>query len=162
MPDEKPKGCLIAIFNALGLSPSHGNEPAQDETLPYERNNELLTAAERLFYGVLVEAVANRHLICPKVRLADLLLIRKGTQRRQKYFNKIQAKHVDFVLADPQTLRPLLAIELDDASHQRRSRQERDTFVEMACDAAGLPILRVPAKAAYNAQDLARSINAAI
>ena len=41
--------------------------------------------------------------------------------------HRINAKHVDFVLCCPATLRPLLVVELDDASHGRADRQERCT-----------------------------------
>jgi len=52
----------------------------------------------------------------------------------------------------------MLAIELDDSSHKRAARQERDSFVDSALAAAGLPILHVPARSGYNAQELADAI----
>lgn len=47
------------------------------------------------------------------------------------------------LLADPATFRPLLVIELDDPSHNRRDRQDRDDFFNQAINSAGLPCLRV-------------------
>jgi very-short-patch-repair endonuclease len=37
-----------------------------------------------------------------------------------------------------------LVIELDDASHERSDRKDRDEFLERALKAAGVPLLRVP------------------
>ncbi len=162
MSDNQRTGCLAALLGGFVGSTTVGEEDAPVEVFPYLRVDSLLTQGELAFYDVLRAAVAGRYLICPKVRLADLLDIRKGTQSRQGYFNRIQSKHIDFVLVDLKTLRPLLALELDDASHRQSKRQKRDEFVDTACEAAGLPILRVPAKAAYNAPDLSRSIDAAI
>jgi len=58
--------------------------------------------------------------------------------------NRIDRKHVDFLLCDPATMRPLLGVELDDASHQRRDREQRDRLMEQAFAAAELPLARGP------------------
>ena len=44
----------------------------------------------------------------------------------QAWRNRIHAKHIDFVLCDPGNLQPILCIELDDPSHNRPDRIERD------------------------------------
>ena len=113
---------------------------------PYVRRQYLLTAAERSFYGVLHSALADRLCIFAKVRLADVLAVEKGTGQWQTHQNRIQSKHVAFVLCDPQTLSPVLGIEIDDRSHGRPARQRRDRFVEAAFRASGLPLLRIPVR----------------
>src|SRR3982751_745135 len=84
---------------------------------PYEAIPELLTAAERSFFGVLQQTLGNDYLLFTKVRLADVVRPLKGLGRKrwQSAFNCIQAKHVDFVLCDPGTLRVVGVIELDDS-----------------------------------------------
>ena len=158
MPQDEPQGCLFAILNLFGLAPTN-ETTATSETLPYRRKNYLLSKAERSFFGVLQTAVGQQYLIFAMVRLADLIYIPRGTESRQKHFNRIKSKHIDFVLCDPQSVRPMLAIELDDSSHNRSDRQDRDEFVDAALDDAGLPLLRVPACAGYNEDELARSIH---
>jgi hypothetical protein len=118
----------------------------------------LLTAAERSFYGVLLKAVDGETLVFAKVRLADLLWLPRGTRDRQAHQNRIIAKHLDFVLCSRDSLAPRLAIELDDSSHSRASRRERDSFVEAALGAAGLPLLRVPVRRGYSPHDLGEMI----
>jgi len=49
-------------------------------------------------------------------------------------------------------------IELDDASHEEESRRDRDTFVDAALTAAGLPILHIPAQRADIPAELAAAI----
>jgi hypothetical protein len=56
-------------------------------------------------------------------------------------------------------MQPLLGVELDDASHARKDRAERDDFVDNAFAAAGLPLLRIPAQRAYNTRELAEKTN---
>jgi len=152
---REPEGCLFVILKLLGLAPTSDSAEVQ---LPYQRKDYLLTKAERSFFGVLQNAIGNRYLIFAKVRLADLVFLPSGTEKRQSHFNRIQSKHVDFVLCDHDIVRPLLAIELDDSSHNRTDRQDRDAFVDSALSAAGLPILHVPARASYNVQELANAI----
>ncbi|KZY11990.1 hypothetical protein A3724_10345, partial [Alcanivorax sp. HI0033] len=117
--------------------------PSSSGQLSYRRKPYLLSKAERSFYGVLCQAVGDNTLIFSKVRVADVLAPQKGLNRSswQGAFNKISAKHIDFLLCDPQDCAVKLAIELDDASHGSAKRQKRDAFLEQACESAGLPLL---------------------
>lgn len=127
-------------------------------TLPYEKRTRLLTEAELAFYRVLHSATAGDWPLFAMVRLADLIQVKPQSSGGQGWQNKIQAKHLDFVLCDPDTLEAKLAIELDDASHEKPDRQARDQFVDAALGAAGLPILRVQCAAQYDRGAIRKSI----
>jgi len=43
------------------------------EELPYRVRDDFLSPGERQFFAELVSAVAGRAIVCPKVRLADIL-----------------------------------------------------------------------------------------
>ena len=77
-----------------------------------------------------------------KVRLLDLVEPRRGQQKYKTYFYKIQAKHVDFVLCDAKLVARWV-IELDDTSHRRADRAERDTFVDEVLMSTGYTILHM-------------------
>lgn len=149
-------GCLFVLLKLFGLAPQ------VPTSLPYRRKDYLLSQAERSLFGVLAEAVGDHYLIFAKVRLADLVWLPKGTESRQGHFNRVQSKHVDFVICDRAAIRPLLCVELDDASHVQASRQTRDEFVDSALRAAGLPIIRIRAAKAYNMLELRSQIEKAI
>ena len=155
MPANDPPGCLSAILRLFGSVPVAEAETAE---FPYQREDSLLTEAERSFFGVLQQVAGAQFLIFAKVRLADLVSVRRGAKSWQSHFSRIKSKHIDFVLCDPQAVRPILAIELDDSSHGRSDRRARDDFVDAALAAAGLPLLRVVASSQYNAGELAREI----
>ena len=70
------------------------------------------------------------------------------------YTNKIDRKYVDFLLCNPKAVRPFLGIELDDKSHQREDRQERDQFVDQVFKAGGIPLVRVAVKYSYSLQEV--------
>jgi very-short-patch-repair endonuclease len=103
----------------------------------------LLTRVEQDFFIVLQQAIPTGWQLFPQVRLANLVDVAPHARRSYTHFNRIAAKCVDFVLCDGATLTPRLVIELDDASHQRPDRQQRDAFVDAVLQAARLPILHV-------------------
>lgn len=119
--------------------------------VPYVKVDSLMTAAERSFFGVLQQVVGPEQMLFAKVRLADVIKVRPGVSGKgfQAAFNRICAKHVDFVICDARTLEVLGVIELDDRSHGHAKRQERDSFMDAALAAASIPVLRVPAKKGY-------------
>ncbi|MEZ6096610.1 MAG: DUF2726 domain-containing protein [Pirellulaceae bacterium] len=122
--------------------------------LPYQARNRIMTQSEVKFFRQLQKAVQDEFLIFTMVRIADLMVVESGVPKRRVWLNKILAKHVDFVLCDNGTLQPLLAIELDDRSHDRPERQERDAFVEHAFESAGLKLLRIKTADGYDPREL--------
>ncbi|HYF94333.1 MAG TPA: DUF2726 domain-containing protein [Symbiobacteriaceae bacterium] len=125
---------------------------------PYIRRATLLTAAEQRFYVRLFQAVGNEVLICPKVRLADVIEVRGDTLEWQSAWNRIAAKHIDFLLTTVDDHQPLLAIELDDSSHHMPNRQKRDEWLDRAMVAAGLPLMRVRVRSDYDPAGLRREV----
>ena len=85
--------------------------------------------------------MSNIH-IFPQIHL-DALLRPTLTGRDGLYaWRHINQKSVDFVLCDHE-LHPLVAIELDDWSHERPDRVERDRKVEALFRESSLPLERL-------------------
>ena len=125
--------------------------PNPVQTYAYSRQKFLFTRAELSFYRALQEATTEHYEILGKVRVADVL--KPQTENRgdwQRAFNKISAKHFDFVLCDRDSLNVLAAVELDDSSHQRSDRIKRDGFLNQAVQSAALPLIRFPVQANYD------------
>ena len=123
--------------------------------LPFRSRTNLLSQAELQFYHRLVEAVGNRATVCPKVRMVDIFDVDMGqTMQPQAYRNRIDKKHVDFMLCEPGSMRLLVGVELDDRSHQRADRQERDALVDEIFETARLPLLHFPVRSNYAPEDL--------
>ena len=121
-----------------------------------------MTNAELRFYHALRKAVDGDWEIFAMVRIADLLSVPKGIKNRRSWVNKVLSKHIDFVLCESESLEVVMGIELDDASHERPHRRERDQFVNAAFDDAGVPLLRIPAEKSYSTRDLRRKIDRAL
>ena len=153
--------CVYRLFKpspwrnkSAWLRRQRGGEHVLTGPLPYQKKWYLLSPAERDFYETLRQAVGNRYLIFAKVRLLDLLWLPDKMENRPLYIGRVASKHVDFVLCHPQTVAPVLVIELDDASHQLPERQERDHFVNEVLRVAGIPLLRVPVRKSFSASAL--------
>lgn len=114
------------------------------EKIPYIRKN-LMTKNEWSFYKQLkpVADEFNLSILC-KTRVADLVDIEKGLSKSewQTAFNRINKKHIDFILCKPENLYPVLLIELDDNSHDTEKGKQRDEFVEKVLDKAGYKLFR--------------------
>ena len=122
-------------------------EPPKADRLPYKMRRYFFSASERSFYEILRRLVPS-HTVFAKVRLADLVSVERGAAGWQTHFNRIQSKHIDFVLLDS-NLSPVVAVELDDSSHDREDRKTRDEFVDAVFSVARLPLVHVRAKRAY-------------
>ena len=115
----------------------------QEQKLPYHFKY-LLTKNEWDFYKKM-KVVADRynlHIIA-KVRLADLVEVDNYLTGNafNKYFWKIQAKHVDFVLCNPENLAVIAILELEDGSHNTAERAKRDNFVDKVLKKCGYKII---------------------
>lgn len=129
---------------------------------PYQISDAFLTPTELAFFRSIEKAVDGEQHIFIKIRVADLLCVAPGTENAAGWFAKIAQKHIDFVLADRENVRPVLAIELDDSTHERPERRERDAFVDAALASANLPLLRVKAAGEYDAREIAGRIGSLV
>ena len=120
------KGCLAGLLGLFSKDQKQGNDI---DIYPFRVRDDFLSNAEISFYHVLQLAINGEGVICPKVSLAELFFVTDKTEF-QHYFNMISRKRTDFLVCDPQTMKPLYAIELDDQSHQKVDRIQRDAFVE--------------------------------
>ena len=128
-----------------------------DRPLPYRRKPHVMSKGERALWYPLYKAVQGKYRLFCKVRLADLVGAPTGRDERY-WFKKIRGYHVDFVLCHPDTTAPLLVIELDDRTHRSPKAKDRDAFKDAVCQAAGLPIYRIPARQAYDPIELGERI----
>lgn len=131
---------------------------------PYTKNPTLFSPAERSFLGVLEQAISQDFRIFGKVRVADVTSVKSMSNKSawQKAFNRISGKHFDYVICRADDLSIVCAVELDDQSHQRRQRQERDAFLAELCKAISLPLIQIPAQRAYSVVDLHANLMSAI
>lgn len=178
MQSKEKFSLLRSILKAIGLSveaiddiverihdflAGEAETPQRPELMPYLLRDDFLSRAEHSFYLVLRSSIPEDITVCPKVSLGDVFYVgSRDPSLFRAYTNKIDRKHIDFLLCDSKTMRPLMGIELDDKSHQRADRQERDEFVKEVFQVAQLPLLRVPVRPSYPSAEIMQKVEAAL
>lgn len=122
----------------------------------YESQKALMSPGELKFFGALEAAVGSRYRVFAKVRLADIVQPARTGDRSAWHaaFGVIKSKHVDFAVCEPDTMEFRLVVELDDKSHERSDRAERDQKVDEILEQAGIPVLHYPARTGYSAEEI--------
>lgn len=101
-----------------------------------------MSKVESEFFIKLERVVQERYYVFPQVHLSAILDHRIKGQEWKYAFRHINGKSVDYVLCNKNTLEPTYAIELDDYTHDKADRRERDIEVERIFEAANLPLVR--------------------
>jgi|GEM_PF-5058414 len=104
-----------------------------------------LTASELTYFRTLEEKYGTQYYIIPQVAISSLVDVDLPSRyfAYKGYRSKIDKKTLDFVLFDKLNFVPVLAIELDDYTHEFPERVERDTFVNAVMEKVGIKIERV-------------------
>lgn len=141
---------IFIVVQLLSNNDKGETKVSVNEKLPYKVTENFLSDTERSFYHSLKLSVGDKAVICPKVGLKDIFFVGKGVGKDyMKYFGKIAQKHVDFLLCEPNTMKPLCGIELDDISHTSKKAYERDLFVEKVYKDANFELVRISSKYTY-------------
>lgn len=139
---------LVAIALIRGNRPRVAKSrsvepPASFDPSGKYKQKPLLTPWERRALLALREQIPPGFYVCPQVRLADMLSVGSGADLRTSVaLSKITRKSVDFAIIELSSGSVRLVVELDDRTHDRADRKDRDRFVDGALRTAGVPIAR--------------------
>lgn len=96
----------------------------------YKIKEEFITENELKLYKVLKKVAYELKLdIFTQVALNRILEI-NNRRKQQQLRNRIDRKSIDFVLYDERMKKIICCIELDDPTHEREDRIERDLFLD--------------------------------
>jgi len=132
----------------------------QEERLPYRLREQFMSTPELALLRVLQKMVGRHYIICPKVALNDVFYIVRPNENVH-FFNKIFRKHVDFLLCEPDTLKPAFGIELVKPVSRNETR-EADLFMEDLFLSAGLPLVHIQSSERYSENDLTELFQLAV
>lgn len=154
---------ILLIFFIFLLKLFFGNHEKENKLkYDYKLKHSVMTDSEFKFYKALIIANNNQYDIFPQVHLDSFLEYKIRGQSWIGAFKHINQKSVDFVLCNKSDGQPILAIELDDPSHQREDRVLRDEEVERIFKSINLPLLRIKDQHtfehSYTAEGIAQQI----
>ena len=127
----------------------------------YKKNLYLTTKTELEMYKILLEICTKYNLILfTQVVLYEIVQVNEKpfTREHAKYFNKICSKSIDFVIADKETTRIRLCIELDDPTHKKKKRIQRDEFIDKLFEDLQIDLLRIKTCNEYNINQIESKI----
>lgn len=131
------------FFNKDNISVEKANNVENIDYKNIYSKEWLFTYNEKAAYRELKKIADEMgYIVFAKVRILDLIKPIKGIDKYQTYFNKVKSKHVDFVLCNEKLVVEYI-IELDDSTHERKDRKERDKFVDEVLSAVGYKIIHI-------------------
>ncbi len=125
----------------------------------YKKKDFLITRAEHEFFDILVEIFGDKYHVFTQVHLPTILEHKINGQNWKGSFSHINGKSVDFVICDKEYIKPLVAIELDDKSHERLDRIERDSEVERMLKEAVMPLIRFENHGSFDKEEINKTIS---
>lgn len=106
----------------------------------------IMTDTEVIFFDKLTQAIPECYIFV-QVQLSRMIESYSDTaSERNFWFNRICRQSVDYVLVDSDAQRILVAIELDDWTHQSRAREKADAKKDKALASAGIAVVRYHAE----------------
>ncbi|MGN1312522.1 MAG: DUF2726 domain-containing protein [Bacilli bacterium] len=119
------KNLIYKILKYFGLLQEEKEERRKD-TIYIQKP--IMTEYEYRFYQILKE-LENKYIIIPQLNLAAV--IKKVNNNR--YYNEL-FRNIDFAIFSKDYKKLLLLIEINDQTHDRYKRQDRDLKVKKICN----------------------------
>ena len=138
---------LVAVGIALLITVAIvlGAKLLSQNRIRYSKKDCLLTELEKRYYQEFTEILGSRYIVLPQINLATVINKESAGFRTELFRN------IDFGVFD-KNLTPLLLIEINDPSHNREDRIERDESVRKICKKARLPLVTFWTKDGINRQ----------
>lgn len=113
----------------------------------YRKKERVLSNSEQDFFIKIEKILGAEYILLSKVRIEDFVMLGEknifNNHHRWGLRNRIKSRHVDFLICDTSTTKPLLAIELDGKSHLSFKQQKRDDFIDKLYQTIELPVKHV-------------------
>jgi len=139
-----------------------GNSQIKKSHYRYYAKPYIMTARENECFKTLNEIFGTKWFVIPQVHLSALLNHKVKGQNWNAAFRHINGKSVDFVLVGKESYKIICALELDDSTHNRADRKERDNEIERIFGEAKIPLARISEFENMTKQEIAKLITDAI
>jgi hypothetical protein len=141
-------------------SSTNNSVAVKEELLPYRLREHFLTTPEVVLFRALKQMAGEHYVIYAKVALNDIFFIVRPNENVH-YFNKLFRKHVDFLLCNPQSLRPQIGVELVRPIPNGGTRST-DQFMEDMFLTAGLALVQIPSNDHYDIPEIVSLFQASL
>jgi hypothetical protein len=127
---------------------------------PFDSRSTIFTPAEKNFHNLLEQAVGAKFRVINRVKLSDIVNIRKGVSSRasQSATNNAETKYLDFVICERDSMKLIGAVDLVD-TRGKGYKVKKDWFVSGALEAASIPHVRIKVKNNYTLAQIKQCIH---
>ena len=137
---QKNRSKKHAKGQQLAYNPEDWNEhfnsvSTEKKEVSYASKSSIMSDCEKAFFEAFQEIVGDNYIVQPQINLASV--VRKETASR--YQNEL-FRNIDFGIFD-KSYNLLLLIEINDRTHERSDRIQRDKKVQGICENAGIPLV---------------------
>lgn len=149
---------LISLVVIVAMLASRLND--NSFPFPFDKKETLFTGAEKNFQLLVEQALGEQYKVINRVRLADIITIRKGVSKKasQTALKNAENKYLDFVICERGNMKMLGVIDLVD-TQGKGYKIKKDWFVSGALEASGIPQVRIKVKANYTVKEIRNCIN---
>ena len=154
---------IVYILKGIGKikqteDTNDNNDQTKKSQYKYYAKPYVMTSRENECFKILNEIFGSKWFVVPQVHLSALLDYRVKGQNWNAAFRHINGKSVDFVLIGKESYKVICVIELDDSTHNKPERKERDVEIERIFNQAKIPLARISKFEAMTKAELAKVI----
>ena len=147
---------LIKVFGGHNEDETTINKKEGFNPGNYQVRQTLMTSNERIFFEKLRRAIGDKYDIYPQVNLDKIFKIKYLGGRSAFNAAKwaIDRRSIDFLITKRESQSPYIGIELDDSTHYREDRVNRDEKVNALFRENGIELMRVNGVYGISEQEL--------
>lgn len=158
---------IVYIFKGIGKikqaeDSNENNSQIKKSQYKYYAKSYVMTSRENDCFKILNEIFSSKWFVVPQVHLSALLDYRVKGQNWNAAFRHINGKSVDFVLIGKESYKVICVIELDDSTHSKPDRIERDVEIERMFKEARIPLARISKFESMTKPEIAKVVTDAI
>ena len=154
---------IVIIIIILGLiiqepEEEKSNKKTTQKNISYSeyyKKDYVMTPTELTFYRKLKEITDRlEQTIFPEVDLERIINVKSNNQANR---NRIKSRSIDFTIVNNKNCKIICCIELDDYTHNRNDRKQRDEFINELFESVGLKLFRIKV-GYYNMEEIEKDI----
>lgn len=158
---------IAYIFKGIGKikqaeDSNENNSQIKKSQYKYYAKSYVMTSRENECFKILNEIFDSKWFVVPQVHLSALLDYKVKGQNWNAAFRHINGKSVDFVLIGKESYKVICVIELDDSTHSKPDRIERDVEIERMFKEARIPLARISKFESMTKPEIAKVVTDAI
>lgn len=130
----------------------------ENKFIKYEGKQYVMTETELKFYRFMKDEFKKQNInveVFPEVDLERFIRVKDNNNSNR---NRIKSRSIDFTIVSKSNCKIICCIELDDYTHNRSDRMQRDEFINQLFKAVDIKLFRIKVASKYNIDEIINTI----